>query len=90
MASITVTFTHPQLTRTETLTVPDAKLIEFVDLLRNLNYPQEGAPLAPPTRAKAVEYFAQAMIRSVRETYRRLKAQQAVAAVPAPGEIDAS
>ena len=89
MASITVTFTHPQLTRTETLTVSDAKLVEFADLLRTLNYPDEGDPLADPTRAKAIQYFAEAMIRSVRETFKRLKDQQAKAAVLAPGEIDA-
>ena len=96
MASITVTFTHPQLTRTETLTVPDAKLVEFADLLRTLNYPDEvpagspeGTPASDPTRAKAIQYFAEGMIRSVRETYKRLKDQEAKAAVPAPGEIDA-
>jgi hypothetical protein len=70
MASVTVTFTHPQFNRTETLNISDAKMEEL-------------------SKGNAIERFAESMIRSVRETYRRLKAQQDIAAVPPPAEIDA-
>lgn len=89
MANVTVIFTHPSFNRTETLDMPDDRMAALADLLRTLEYSQEGIPPSSISRGKAVEYFAKGMIRSVRETYRRLKDQEAKAAIPPSPEIDA-
>lgn len=89
MASVTITFSHPQLTHSETLTVADARLVEFADLLRNYNYPQEGSPAAAISRAEAINRFAEGVIQSVRITYKGLKDAEARAALTPAPEIDA-
>lgn len=87
MATLEVTFTHPALSVTRTLTVTDAKLLEFSDLLRNLNYlPDENGD--PLSRSAAVTTFADGMIQAAKDAYRRLKQLEATTAI-VDEEIDA-
>jgi hypothetical protein len=83
MATITLTISHPQLSKTQTLTVPDARLVEFIDNLRNHVY-------QPPnqTRVQAVDALAANWETNVRRLYKHAKEAADRAALPAPGEID--
>ena len=86
MASLAITLTHPSLTRSVTLTVPDARMIEFMDALRNHIY---GTPSAPVTRIQAAETLINDMASQARGLYARAKWAEADAAVAPIGEIDA-
>lgn len=88
MASLTVTFTHSALSVERSITVDDAKLIEFADLLRAHHYPldEEGNQIS---RQAAIRQFADGMIAAAKDTYKRYKRQENVAAVPEPPEMDA-
>jgi len=77
------------VTVTESITVSDAKLVEFLDYLRTYHYPQEGDPPAKITRVQAATRFAQGMIQGTKDTYKRYKQLSDREALPAPGEIDA-
>ena len=86
MASLAITLTHPQLTRSVTITVPDARMLEFMDALRNRIY---GTPSAPVTRIVAAETLVNDLAANARGLYARAKKAEAdAAAVPIP-EIDA-
>ena len=89
MATISIQFSHPQLTHTETLTVPDAKVVEFADLLRNFNYPPEGDPPVAITRAAAITRWCESYLNGVRGYYKRLKEDEAKSQLTPPDEIDA-
>ena len=84
MASISFNVTHPQLTKTVTITVADARLLEFADNLRNATY-NTGVVL---TRAQAVDRLLEDMARDLRALYKESKAAADRATLPAPGEID--
>jgi hypothetical protein len=86
MASLTLTLTHPSLTRSVTITVPDARMLEFVDALRSYVY---GTQTAPVTRIQAAETLLNDLAANARAMYARAKQAEADAAVIPIGEIDA-
>jgi len=75
MATFTFSLTIGATTAEETLTVPDARAVEFLDLLRTLRYSQNGVNV--PTRAQAASRFAAEAGDQVRIAYRQLKEQEA-------------
>ena len=87
MATIQVVFTHPNVTLTRTLSLPDAKLIELLDLLRNREYAPTGSPPVPVSRQVAAEMYGDQMLKSPKDTYQRLKRQEDHAAVPPPPDL---
>lgn len=92
MATIQVIFTHPNMTLTETLSLPDAKMLELIDLLRNREYPMVPDNSSPPvmqpiSRQDAAKQYAQQMLKSPKDTYQRLKRQEDHAAVPPPPDL---
>ena len=89
MAKIEVTYTHPNVTLTETLQLPDAKLLELLDLLRNREYPPEGSPPVPISRQEAAKRYGQQMLKSPQDTYQRLRRQNDHEAVPPPPDLTA-
>ncbi len=74
MATFTFSMTVGATTASDTLTVPDAKAVEFLDLLRNLRYASGGAV---PTRAQAATKFIDKMTKEPIAEYRRLKEEEA-------------
>jgi hypothetical protein len=84
MATITLTITHPLLSKTQTITLPDARLVEFVDNLRNHIYAQPAQ-----TRSEAVDTFVANWETNVRRLYRHAKEAADRATLTPPGEIDA-
>ena len=89
MASISITITHPQLTKTVTVTVADARLLEFVDNLRNHFYAKQGTPPVALTRAAAADKLLADLEFEVRNLYRNSKAAADRATLPAVSEVDA-
>lgn len=86
MASLAITLTHPQLTRSTTITVPDARMLEFMDALRHHIY---GQPTAPVTRLQAAETLLNDLAANARGLYARAKKAEANAAAAPIPEIDA-
>ena len=86
MASITINVTHPQLTRSKTITLSDARLLEFADVLRTHVY---GTPAAPVTRVQAVDTLLLDMSAQARGLWARAKSAEAAAIASPPPEIDA-
>ncbi len=80
MASFSITATHPQLSTTKTITVTDARMVEFADNIRL------GTNL---TRAQAIDGLLADVERYMRERYKRAKEATDRAALVPPGEIDA-
>ena len=68
MATITVQFAHPQVTVNRQLTVPDAKLLEFADLLIAASTDE-----TPPTRQEAIQQWGDKLLDASKDRYRRLK-----------------
>ena len=80
MASLAVQFTHPVITVSSNLAFTDAKMVEFADLLIDTY----GGGL---TRSEAVQIFADSMVQSAKDAYRKMKYDADVALV-AEEEID--
>lgn len=89
MASFVLTITHPQFSKTQTITVPDARLAEFFDNLRNHVYGKPGTPPVALTRMQAVDKFAADWAADVNRLHKQAKAAADAATLPAPGDIDA-
>lgn len=89
MASIVLTISHPSLSKTQTITMPDARLVEFIDNLRNHVYGKPGTPPVALTRAQAVDKFASEWDVAIRRRYKEAKAIADAATLTPPGEIDA-
>jgi hypothetical protein len=89
MANITFTITHPSLSKTQTITVSDARLVEFIDNLRNHVYGKPGTPPAVLTRVATVDKLLADLEAEVRRLYKGSKEAADRATLPAPGEIDA-
>jgi hypothetical protein len=90
MASISFNITHPQLTKTVTITVTDARLLEFVDNLRNHVYGKPGTPPTALTRTQAADKLLADFEAEARRLYKQTKAAANAATLPAPGDIDAA
>lgn len=97
-SSLTITFAHPQLSKSGTINVTDAKLLEFLDLLRNQVYPSvspgldendQPLPAEPMSRADVADAYINGFLESTKAIYRREKDAANKAEVEAPGEIDA-
>ena len=87
MASISFNITHPQLSKTVTITVTDARLLEFVDNLRNHYYGKPNSIAL--TRTAAVDKLLADFETKLRNLYKESKSAAERAALPAPGEVDA-
>jgi hypothetical protein len=86
MASLTITITHPQLTRSTIINTTDARMLEFMDALRSHVY---GTSAAPVTRLQAADTLLNDLAASARGRYQQAKQAEAdAAAIPIPG-IDA-
>lgn len=79
MASIEIKITHPNLTRSVTLTVADNRLLEFVDAARTHIY---GTPKAPKTRIETVDKLLADLANTIRNLYSRAKRKEAAAPIP--------
>lgn len=76
MATITVQFAHPQVTVNRSLTVPDAKLLEFADLLIAAS-----TDTTPPTRQVAIQEWGDKLLQASKDRYKRLKYDVDMAAI---------
>lgn len=86
MATMQVTFTHPGLSVTRTLTVTDAKMLEFADLLIDDYGPDENDD--PLSRSGAVATFGDGVLKAAKDRYRKMKHDEDIAAI-VDEEIDA-
>ena len=77
MATVTVQFAHPQITINRQLTVPDAKLLEFADLLIAASTDE-----TPPTRQEAIQAWGDKLLDASKDRYKRLKYDEALIAIP--------
>lgn len=89
MASISFNITHPNLTKTVTITVADARLLEFMDNLRNHFYGQPGTPPVPLTRLQTADKLLADFEDKVRRLYKESKAAADRATLAPPPEVDA-
>lgn len=93
MASVSIQFSHPQLpsgSRAVTLTVPDAKLIEFADNLIEYKYKGQGVDGADLTRVQAIDKLMNSTLDGYKQLYRRTKADALKESnLPDPGDLDA-
>jgi len=86
MASLTITITHPQLTRSTVINTTDARMLEFVDALRTHVY---GTPATPLTRLQATDTLLNDLSMNARGLYARAKKAEADAAATPIPDIDA-
>lgn len=86
MADFTFTITVGGASATETLNVPDAKAVEFLDLLRTRRYSSAGVNV--PTRPQAAQRYARELSLEPVTLYRRLKEEVARIERQAPPDYD--
>jgi hypothetical protein len=89
MASVSFNITHPQLTKTVTITVSDARLLEFMDNLRNHYYGKPGTPPVALTRLETADKFLADFEAEARQLYKASKEAANRATLTPPSEIDA-
>ena len=71
MATVTISFTHPQASYSRTFTVPDAHLARFVQALKSDYAPDD------LTNAEALERYTSGMVRGMKDLTRRVETQDA-------------
>lgn len=87
MATITITFDHPQAQLSRTLTLPDAHLVRLVEACK-VAYSGDGPPL---TNAQALNRLCTSLWEQMRQITKETEKKVAIeSAVSGVGSIDAT